>query len=135
LEISLDRGDIELRPGNVPLPKMDVRTGSGDIEFAVPEKAKFDLNATTNRGEITNDFGGNFHAENEGRGAQLRGNAGEGPRVALSTNRGAITLRKASTSERTGVFPDVPTAEPKPGKHPAAPKPPEAPPALKPLEQ
>lgn len=133
VEISLDRGDVELRPGNIPLGKMDVRTRSGDIEFAIPDKAKLDLNASTDRGEITNDFGSSFRGDNSNRGSWLKGAIGDGPRVALNTGRGAITVRKASSSdETTKVFPNIPSE----GKTPKPPKPPREPDApLKPVEQ
>lgn len=138
VEIKLDRGDVDLRPGTVPLSKMDVHTRSGDIELALPDQARLELNANTERGEITNDFGGNFRADNEGRGAQLRGNVGDGPRVVLTTNRGGIMLRKSTGSEQT-VFQNIPTVDttgPKIPKLPPMAKPPQAPPAaLKPSEQ
>lgn len=134
LELSLDRGDIDLRPGNVPMPKMDVKTGSGEIEFSIPEQARFEISANTARGEITNDYGGNLRADNEGRGAQLKGSVGDGPRISLTTNRGGITLRKGGAKEPSTVFSDIPTATPKP---PRATKPPAVPvaPELKPVEQ
>ena len=36
LEVSVDRGDIELRPGKLPLARIDVQTRSGDIELSLP---------------------------------------------------------------------------------------------------
>ena len=39
--IETDRGDIELRPGKVPLARMTVNTGSGDIDLALPESGSF----------------------------------------------------------------------------------------------
>ena len=41
IEVQLDRGDVELRPGKVPVPKMDVNTRAGHIDLALPEGAKF----------------------------------------------------------------------------------------------
>ena len=123
VEISLDRGDVELRPGLTPLGKYDVHTRSGDIEIAIPEKAKLEMNATTDRGEISNEFGGGFRNESSGRGSTLRGNNGDGPRVVLNTNRGTITVRKSSGPEQSSVAP------PAPSKAPSAPN------TLKPLAQ
>ena len=40
LEISVQRGDIELRPGRVPLSRIDVTTKSGDIELSIPRKCE-----------------------------------------------------------------------------------------------
>ena len=128
LEISLDRGDIELRPEKAALAKMDVHTRSGDIDLAVPEKAKLELNASTDHGEVTNDLGDAFKLNSNDRGATLKGNNGTAaPIVTLNTNRGTITVRKASGTEAAqyhdstdhGSMP----APPKPPKVPAAPVP------------
>lgn len=134
LDLQLDRGDIELRPGST-LPKIDVRTRSGDIDLAVPEKAKLDLTATTDRGEITNDFSNDLHESTEGNhGASLHGTLGrpgEGPRVMLATSRGSITVRKSesSTGQKSDTFPDIPSAAPPAPNTPKAIAPPAAPPA------
>jgi hypothetical protein len=132
LEISVDRGDLELRPGNVPLSKIEARTRFGAIDFAAPPNAAFQIAATADRGEITNDFGGGLNPENHGRGMSLKGSVGEGPRVVLSTDRGSITIRK-STGEEAQAFPDLPPANPR--RIPAPPKPPEPAQSLQPIEQ
>ncbi len=121
LEISVDRGDIEVRPSAPSLARMDVRTRSGDIDFAVPEKAKFDLAATTDRGEITNDLGDFFKAETSGPGASLKGNIGDGPRVVLATNRGSITVRKANGTDTADASEHEAPRAPKAPKVPSAP--------------
>jgi DUF4097 and DUF4098 domain-containing protein YvlB len=97
LEMTLDRGDIELRPGTKnPLPKMDVRTRSGDIDLAVPANAKFELKLTTNRGEAHNEFGAPLTVEEDHRGATISSNTGASPQLHLLTERGSVTVRKAS---------------------------------------
>jgi DUF4097 and DUF4098 domain-containing protein YvlB len=131
VEIALDRGDVEIRPGTLPLGKYDVRTRSGDIEFAIPEKAQLDLSASTDRGEISNDFGSVFQGSQSGHGASLKGTLGSGPRVVLSTSRGTVNVRKSSGTEQTSTIrPALPT----PVRPPATPPPP-APQSLKPVEQ
>lgn len=100
LEVSVDRGDIGLRPGNVPLARMDVHTRVGDIELSVPPGAKFDLTASTARGDVTNDYGPPLKLENEGRGATLRGSVNGGPTVNLQTGNGHVVVRKASAEDR-----------------------------------
>jgi DUF4097 and DUF4098 domain-containing protein YvlB len=119
IEVQLDRGDIELRPGKAGPAKMDVHTRSGDIDLALPDKAKVQLTASTDRGEITNDYNTAFEAKSEGHGASLQGSTGEGPRLVLGTGRGSITVRKASTEQASAP--------------PAPPAPPVRP--LKPMEQ
>ncbi len=131
LTVSLDRGDVEYRPTKTPLAKVDVRTRSGNIEFAVPAGARFQLQAVTHRGEIENDFGAPFKVEgsesgedrrsNRRRTAQLTGSVGQGPAIALTTDRGTIRLRKLEVAESAARLP--------------VPAPPKAPPApAKPLE-
>ncbi|MEO8025632.1 MAG: DUF4097 family beta strand repeat-containing protein [Bryobacteraceae bacterium] len=130
LEISIDRGDIEVRPARTPLGKIDVHTRSGDIDFAAPAAAKFQMNAETNRGELTNDYGSPLKIDNTDHGGVIKGAVGAGPDITLTTGRGAITIRKSTgeeaTSSTTKVFPRLPEA-PLPPKAPVAP--------MKPLEQ
>ncbi len=100
LEVSIQRGDIELRPGRVPLSRIDVTNRSGDIELSIPQNAKFDLNATTGHGEVTNDFGSPLRTESSGRGAAIRGSVSGGPSVNLHTERGQVVVRKASADDK-----------------------------------
>lgn len=131
VDIALDRGDIELRPGVAPIGKYEVHTRSGDIELAIPDKAKLELNASTDRGEITNDYGTSFQADESKRGgASLKGNVGDGPRVVLATNRGSVTVRKSTGPEQTSVKEGTDIRVPK-----TPPRPPVAPGELKPVEQ
>lgn len=100
LDLSVERGDIELRPGTLPLARMDVRTRSGDITLSLPPAAKFDLTASTSRGDVTNDFGAPITAESSGRGSTLRGSMPGGSRVSAQTDRGEVTVRKASADDK-----------------------------------
>ena len=97
-EIETQRGDIELQPGRTPLPKMDVRSRSGKIELALPEKAAFQLQATAEIGDAINDFGPALQKETEGRSATLKGKVGQGPTIRLVAERGTINVRKAATT-------------------------------------
>jgi DUF4097 and DUF4098 domain-containing protein YvlB len=127
LDLAVERGDIEIRPGKAGAVKMDVRTRSGNIDLALPDNAKVQMSATTDRGEITNDFNSAWDAKSEGHGASLKGStASDGPRVTLATSRGSVTVRKASTPEVSHAMPPLPA--------PPAPKVPPQPP-LKPMEQ
>jgi len=99
LEVQVTRGDIELRPGNLPLARIDVQTHSGDITLSLPAAAKFDLNASTARGDATNNFGSPIRSESDGRGATLRGSGG-GPTITAHTERGQVIVRKASAEDK-----------------------------------
>jgi DUF4097 and DUF4098 domain-containing protein YvlB len=119
LEIELGRGDVELRPSKAPLSKMNVKTRSGNIEFAPPASAKFELKATTSRGEIENDFGPPLKMDGDSgskhrKDAVLTGSVGQGPTITLVTDRGNVTVRKG-TGEPSGALamPPKPPAPPK----------------------
>ncbi|HEY7334940.1 MAG TPA: DUF4097 family beta strand repeat-containing protein [Bryobacteraceae bacterium] len=97
LEVSVDRGDIELRPA-LPVAKVDAHTRSGNITLALADGAKFDLTASTNRGQLSNDFGGSIRIEESARGGTMRGSNG-GPAVDLHTDMGEVIIRKAMPDE------------------------------------
>lgn len=130
LNVEIARGDIELRPGSLPLSKMEIRTRAGDIELALPEGAKFDLNASSQRGEATNDFGAPLREEATKHGASIRGSNG-GPQVDLETDRGRVTVRKAGPGDAAPAFPQTPAVAPVPGvlKAPGTPR------SLNPIQQ
>jgi DUF4097 and DUF4098 domain-containing protein YvlB len=95
LVLETERGDIELKPGKVPVPKIDARSRSGNIDLELPESAKFELRATTNRGEVQNEYGAPLEAVTEGEGARLKGKVGQGPVLTITTDRGAVTVKKS----------------------------------------
>jgi DUF4097 and DUF4098 domain-containing protein YvlB len=96
LELAVDKGDIDLKPARIPLGRMVVHTRSGNIELALPQSATFALTASTDRGEIENEFGEALKQRTQGRGARLEGSIGSGPDLTLTTDRGSITVRKSS---------------------------------------
>jgi hypothetical protein len=98
LEIGVNGGDLLLRPGWQTVPRMEVRTGRGNIDLALPVGARFDLTAISERGEVTNDYGSPLVEEPGRRGGSLRGSSG-GPVIRLETNRGHILVRRASPGE------------------------------------
>jgi DUF4097 and DUF4098 domain-containing protein YvlB len=95
VDITVDRGDIELRPRKAPLARMDARTRSGNILLLAPAAARFQLRAQTSNGGIENEFGSPLELTSTGdRGARLEGTVGGGPEITLSVDRGDITVRK-----------------------------------------
>jgi DUF4097 and DUF4098 domain-containing protein YvlB len=94
LELEIERGDIDLKPGKLPLAKIDARSRSGNIEIELPESAKFQLKATTSRGEAHNEFGAPLETATEGHGASVKGKVGEGPAITVSTERGTVSVKK-----------------------------------------
>jgi len=95
LELETDRGDIELLPKHVPLAKIEARSRSGQISLALPEKAAFQLTASTDHGEAVNDFGAPIQKESDGKSASLKGTVGQGATIHMVTGRGTVSVRKA----------------------------------------
>jgi hypothetical protein len=120
LDLTLDRGDIDLKPGK-ELPKMQVVMRSGDITLALPPGSKFDLKASTARGDAENEYGEPLREEESGRGAIIAGSSGAGPQLRLETGRGSVTVRKANAEDAT--VPDIPSVP----NAPSVPKPPKPP--------
>ena len=114
IEISLDRGDIQLRQSKLPLAKTTLTTHGGDIEIALPAAAQFTLHASTERGNLSNEFSDKLKEEEQDHGGRITGVIGTGPDLKLSTNRGALTVRKILAGEVESLTPDA-------GKAPKAP--------------
>ena len=114
LEMAVQRGDVELRPA-MPLPKMDVDVRNGSVDLAIPGGAKFALKAQVAKGEVENDYGEPLRVSDEGRGGQITGAVGEGPSIAITTERGRVLIRKAD---------DTPPLSPLTPRPPRAPMPP-----------
>ena len=95
LEITLDRGDVQVTQTKTPLPKMEIRSKNGDVTLTAPEKSAFELDGRTNQGEAQNEFGAPIEGQTDGRGATLKGRVGGGgPRISLTTDRGSLTVRR-----------------------------------------
>ena len=94
VEITLDRGDLQVSQTKTPLPKMDLHLRNGDISVSVPANAGFTIDGRTRQGDATNDFGPPVQAETEGRAGTLKGRVGAGPVLNLNTDRGSVTLKK-----------------------------------------
>jgi len=94
LEITLERGDIQVTESAQLPAKIDARTRIGDIDLALAPGAKFDLTASSNRGDVENEYGPPVTFESNKRGGTLHGSNG-GPSVSAHTDRGKVTVRRA----------------------------------------
>jgi DUF4097 and DUF4098 domain-containing protein YvlB len=131
LEVSVDKGDVSLRPAPGTLSPMSVHTSSGNIDLALPGAAAFELTASTDRGEIENDFGSSLKTESAGKGARLMGAVGSGPALNLTTDRGTITIRKGNaTLQESNSETDSDREKPNAPKSLTPPKPPAPPKSL-----
>jgi DUF4097 and DUF4098 domain-containing protein YvlB len=97
LEVETERGDIELQPG-APVPSIEARSGEGRIKLALPPNGAFQLDATAEHGEATNDFGDAIRQQADGHTATLKANVGNGPMVRLTANRGSVEVCKEDAS-------------------------------------
>lgn len=95
-EFTVDRGNIDLRPSKADMGKITARTNSGDIDLSLPNGSSFTITAATRRGEVQNDFGAPLKTESQHNSSSLKGSVGQGPEITLNTDRGSITVRKAS---------------------------------------
>jgi DUF4097 and DUF4098 domain-containing protein YvlB len=94
LELTVDRGDIQITETRNPLPKIDAHSRSGDITLTVPDNAAFQLNGSTSQGEVQNAFGESLRIASDGHRASITGHNGNGPLITFTTNRGTISVRK-----------------------------------------
>jgi putative adhesin len=106
LELETERGDIDLQPKHMPLAKIDARSRSGQISLVLPDKAAFQLVATTDHGEAVNDFGAPIQKETDGRSSSLKGTVGQGASIHVVTERGTVTVRKAGSETEETEKPD-----------------------------
>ncbi|MCL5744979.1 MAG: DUF4097 family beta strand repeat-containing protein [Acidobacteria bacterium] len=95
LELETERGDIELTLARTPVPKIDARSRTGKIDLTLPARSAFQLQASTEHGDAINEFGPPIEKETDGRAAALKGSAGQGPAIRLTTERGTVSVRKA----------------------------------------
>lgn len=100
LDLSVERGDLELLPRRVPLPRITAVTETGDVELVLPQGARFALEAVAERGEVANEFGPPLAVFPEGRGAWVKGATGPGPKLSVRTHRGSVTIRKEPAGHR-----------------------------------
>jgi hypothetical protein len=130
VNIDVEEGDVEVTQARLPMPRVDIRVHSGSVELALPTAARCNFNASTNHGEISNDFDDRLKQSSDGRGARLSGSLGGTTEVRLTTDRGGITVRKSGPGMVEPPAPPKPPAvtAPKAMKTLKAPKAPIAPP-------
>jgi DUF4097 and DUF4098 domain-containing protein YvlB len=130
--LDVQRGDVRLNATTIPLHDINVRLNSGNVELSLPENAKFNMNAVTQRGEAYSDYGNGVRQDSNGRrGASITSSAG-GATIDVQVNRGELTLRRTGAASTAQLAPIAP-AVPKLPTAPIAPVPPKALP--RPVEQ
>jgi DUF4097 and DUF4098 domain-containing protein YvlB len=103
LDLSVDRGDIQVTQGKTPLPKMDIHSRNGNITLSIPEKSAFELEGKASQGEVQNEYGSTLETGIEQgsrhhRSTMIKGvgtiSGTDTPRILLTTDRGTITVEK-----------------------------------------
>ncbi len=94
LDLTVNRGDINVTASRTPLPKIDLHSHNGDIVVSLPDRAPFELKGTTTHGEVNNQFGGSLQTHSAGRSATIEGQTGNGPQITLTTDRGTVSVKK-----------------------------------------
>jgi len=97
LEVDLERGDLDLQPGQVPLSRIQATVRSGNVQLGLPESAGFSLKATTRNGDISNGLGAGFKVDSGGRRHTLQGSSGAGPEISLDVERGDLSVTRGSS--------------------------------------
>ena len=92
--VSVDTGDISLQPRRTPDAKIELSTRNGNVEVGMPADAKFEMDGSTRRGEVSSAFEGSVRVVTEGAGASLKGSTGKGALITIRTDRGRIDLQK-----------------------------------------
>lgn len=124
IDVQVDRGDLDIRPGRLPLSTMTLAVESGNIDVVLPEKAQFSLSGEVDKGEIDLNLPGQWKVEEEGKGQRVKGSVGTGPNIAIKSDRGELRVRHGSveTSSRTNVTFEGPGQPPQPPKAPEPPR-------------
>jgi hypothetical protein len=98
------------------LAKIEARSRSGQISLVLPDKAAFQLVATTDHGEAVNDFGTPIQKETDGHSASLKGTVGQGAAIHVTTERGTVTVSKAGSETDAPEKPEKPEKPESPEK-------------------
>lgn len=125
--ITMDRvqGDVQVvntngavtLTGMAPLGNISVSNKRGSVDIGVPAAAGFTVGATTEHGEIENDFA--LHTTGSDDAPELNGKIGNGALIIhVQTSDGDVTLRKISAEPLPPLVPQAPASP----AAPAAPK-------------
>lgn len=94
LDLEIDRGDIQVTVSKSPVPRIDAHTRNGDVTLALPENADFQLQGTTNQGEVENNWGA-LNNHSDGHRSTVNRSGANGPAITVTTNRGDIAVKKS----------------------------------------
>jgi putative adhesin/cell wall-active antibiotic response 4TMS protein YvqF len=115
-----DNGGVEISMRLLGNVQIDSR--KGDVQFSVPEKAGFRVDARTRDGEISSEFP-ELKVENGDHEAKASGSVGNATaHLVINNDHGGIEIRKAAGPPPTPPVPPSPGKAGKPGKSLPSPK-------------
>jgi len=97
VQLTNSNATIELRPEKLPLGQISITNKNGSVDLLLPAKANFQLEASTQKGDVSSDFGLNINTQHGNTTATGQVGTG-GPRIQINSQHGDVTIRKANTS-------------------------------------
>jgi DUF4097 and DUF4098 domain-containing protein YvlB len=95
-DLNVQRGDIRLNATTVPVANLQVHLDAGNLDLTLPDNAKFNINAVTERGEAYSEYGDSVRQQQNGRrGATITGGPGGGANIDIHINRGTLQMRRS----------------------------------------
>lgn len=96
LRIENRRGDVQVRLRQPPKQEIEIGNESGSVELEMPGESSFELVATSQKGEVDNEFESpELKVRRDDKGGSVEGSVGtRGPKIQMRTTYGSIHLRK-----------------------------------------
>jgi len=114
VKIEDTNGSINLRTAVVPTHPIEVDAKKGEIELALPPNSSFQIQATSNHGDVESDFSApSLKVTKEGDTPSITGSFGKGgPNIRLLTAYGTIRLGREGPVAPAPKAPKAPPAPP-----------------------
>jgi hypothetical protein len=98
VRVNTSNGGVELSIAKSPKDSVKLKTSNGSITLGLPADAAARLNAQTTHGSVTSEFDVATVQRSDDKKRELEGTVGAGgPLIELTTNNGAIRIRKAGS--------------------------------------
>ncbi len=94
VRIENSNGDVEVHAAK--LGNYEIRNHHGDVTVTLPAKSGFTIDAKTQHGDASSDFG-DLKVQNNDNEGQISGSVGSGgPKLAITTDGADVNIRKSS---------------------------------------
>ena len=97
LRVENSNGGVEVHAaGDKPIGNIEINSRRGDVRLVLPSKSAFQMQASTQRGDISSDFQ-ELQSKNDHGQSTLSGTVGKGSgRVQITSDNGDISIAKTS---------------------------------------